>query len=90
MSCPVTVCKATLRFPTARKGISHVKQRRSEAKQAKKKRKRKKKNGEFGLNSFVDGLYSSLHNDGPYVSDHSGADLGSGADPGPARVPGHQ
>lgn len=51
----------------------------------------KKKNGELAFGQVCSWFFlSDIHDDRPFVSDHSGADLGSGADPGPARVPGHQ
>lgn len=85
--------KTELRFPTARKGIGHVKlgrKRRRRRGSRKRRRSRGRRMVSVCSDTFVDGPSVTVHNDRGSVSDHSGADLGSGADPGPARVPGHQ
>lgn len=85
--------KTELRFPTARKGIGHVKlgrKRRRRRGSRKRRRSRGRRMVSVCSDTFVDGPSVTVHNERGSVSDHSGADLGSGADPGPARVPGHQ
>lgn len=65
MSCSVTVCKAASISDSAQRHQSRETTKRSETREEEEEvgsGKEKKKNGEFGLNSFVDGLHSNLHN----------------------------
>lgn len=85
--------KTHLGFPTAREGIGHVRlgrKRRGRGGSRKRRRSRGRRMVSVCPDALVLAPSVLVHNDRPSVSDHSGAHLGSGADPGPARVPGRQ